>query len=96
MVKKTGGTRRKTRSKYRKVRSEKGKVRIRDYFQEFQINDHVALVTNPTIHSAMPHRRFHGKNGVITGKQGKVYKVQVKDGNMRKILLVHPVHLRRQ
>ena len=42
----------------------------------------------------MPHRRFQGKTGVITGTQGRAYVVSVKDGNMQKTVVARPEHLR--
>jgi large subunit ribosomal protein L21e len=42
----------------------------------------------------MPHRRFQGKTGIITGIQGRAYIVSVKDGNMKKTVVARPEHLR--
>jgi len=74
----------------------KGKIRISDCLQSFDVNDKVALVAEPAVQAGMHHPRFQGKIGVIKGKQGECYQVVLKDGNMQKMFIVHPVHLRRQ
>ena len=94
MVKRSGGFRRKTRSKLRKKKSERGKISIRRYLQNFNIGDMVYLKAEPSIHKGMYFPRFHGKSGVIIDTQGRCYKVRIKDGNKEKTLIVHPVHLK--
>ena len=95
MVQRTGGLRRKTRSKFKKNVRMKGKISIRNYLQKFQIDERVALVMEPSIHSGVFHPRFQGDIGIIVGKQGTCYKIKLIDGKMEKFFIVHPVHLRR-
>ena len=96
MVQRTGGFRRKTRSKLSKNVREKGKVSIRNYLQKFELNEKVALVAEPAIQNGMHHPRYQGRIGIISGKQGNAYEVTFKDGGLTKKQIVHPVHLRRQ
>tara|TARA_Y100000310_G_scaffold345827_1_gene470706 strand:- start:11891 stop:12181 length:291 start_codon:yes stop_codon:yes gene_type:complete len=96
MTTRQGSRRRKTRHKLKKNVSDKGKVRISDVLQSFKENDRVALVAEPAVQKGMHHPRFQGHIGVIVGKQGTNYKVKIKDGNLEKVQIVHPVHLRRQ
>lgn len=42
----------------------------------------------------MPHRRYHGRTGVIIGIRGRCYEVQVKLGNAKKMLIIGKEHLR--
>ncbi len=42
----------------------------------------------------MPHRRYHGRTGVISGKRGDAYEVKVSLGGKVKTLYVRPEHLR--
>ncbi len=95
MVQRTGGLRRKTRSKFKKNVRMKGKISIRNYLQNFNENDKVALVMEPSIHSGIFHPRFQGDVGVIVGKQGTCYKIKIIDGKMQKYFIVHPVHLKK-
>ena len=68
---------------------------IKNYLQEFKAGDKVAFVAEPSVQRGMHHRRFQGEIGVIIGKQGASYKVTLKDGGLQKLLIVHPVHMRR-
>ena len=95
MTKRLGGFRRKTRSKLRKNHRDKGKISLVKYLEEFKIDDKVLLKANPTIQNGMYFPRFHGKSGVVTGKQGNCYKIGIKDGQKDKVLIVHPIHLRK-
>ena len=95
MVKRIGGFRRKTRSKLRKTPRTKGKISLRRYFFKFKEGDKVLLSAEPAIQKGMYFPRFYGKIGIVTGMQGRCCKVQMKDGNKEKLLIVHPVHLRK-
>lgn len=94
-MQRTGGYRRKTRSKLRKNVRTKGKIAIRKYFQEFSKGDKVYLTAESGVQRGMYHPKFHGKSGIISKRQGTNYYVKIKDGNKEKSLLVHPIHLRK-
>ncbi|MBW3021881.1 hypothetical protein KY328_03105 [Candidatus Woesearchaeota archaeon] len=53
------------------------------------------MKAEPAVQKGMYCLRFHGKQGVIKRQVGKCYEVAVKDHNKDKILVVHPVHLKR-
>lgn len=95
MVKRIGGFRRKTRNKLKKNVKDKGKISLRKYFQSFKAGDKVLLKVESSFHKGMYNPRFHSKSGVVEGKKGSCYKVQIKDKGKRKTLIIHPVHLRR-
>ena len=90
-----GGFRRKTRHKLRKKVREKGKVNIKKFLQNFDTGDRVYLKADPIYQDGMYFPRFHGKAGIITGKQGRCYIVQLKDDTKLKNFIVRPIHLRR-
>ncbi|MBI5872063.1 50S ribosomal protein L21e [archaeon] len=94
MGKRKGGYRKKTRAKLKKHYSKAGKISIRDYVQEFRVNETVVLKPEAGIHKGMPHQRYFGMHGIIEGKQGRCYKVNIKNGNRKKLLVIHPVHLK--
>lgn len=95
MVQRTGGLRRKTRSKFKKNVRKKGKISIRNYLQHFKVDDKVALLMEPSLHMGIYHPRFQGDVGVVVGKQGSCYKIKIIDGGMEKLFIVHPVHLKK-
>jgi large subunit ribosomal protein L21e len=95
MAKRIGGLQRKTRDKLSKNPRQKGKISLRKYFQKLSTGDRVVLKIEPSIHKGIYHPRFHGKAGVIKGMQGNCYEVVINDGGKEKVLIVHPVHLRR-
>jgi large subunit ribosomal protein L21e len=54
----------------------------------------VDIVIDPAIHKGMPHRRYQGLTGVVTGKRGRAIVVDVKQGKAIKTLIIRPEHLR--
>ncbi len=94
MVKRIGGSRRKTRQIFSKKPSQRGKFSLTSYFQKYKDGDKVLLKSEPSVHNGMYFRRFDAKSGVIAGKQGRCYKVRINDLGKEKMLIVHPIHLR--
>lgn len=96
MVTRIGGFRRKTRYKLQKDIRKKGKMSIRRFLQGFKPGEKVELRVESAYHGGMYHPRFHGMVGRIgEKKQGRCYEVLIKDGNVKKSLIVHPVHLKK-
>lgn len=95
MAQRIGRSRRKTRSKLKKPIREKGKIKISNYLHSYNINDKVILKAEPAVQTGMYFPRFHGKSGIIIGKQGNCYKVLIKDFKKPKTMLVHPIHLKK-
>lgn len=96
MVKRIGGTRRKSRHKFKKKKADKGKLSIRRFLQKLEPGEKVLLKIEPSYHKGMYHQRFHGRHGIINKKLRNCYEVKIKDGKKEKILIVHPIHLIKQ
>ena len=79
----------------RKGHRAKGMPPVNKYLQKFEDGERVHLDIVSSEHDSMPAPRFRGKTGVVKGMQGKAYKVEIKDGNMAKTLLVNAVHLKK-
>ena len=94
MARRSKGIRVNTRKKFRRKPRERGLSPITRALQEFAVGEKANIVIDPSIQSGQPHHRFHGMTGEVTGMQGEVFKVMVKTGNMKKILLIRPQHLR--
>lgn len=95
MVQRQGGFRRGTRYKLQKNVRQKGKVSQRKFFQKLEAGDRVKLTADPAYQKGMYFPRYHGKVGVVKGKKGSCYDVAIKDQNKEKILIIHPVHLKK-
>ena len=90
---KTHGTRRKSRYKLKKTVREKGLSPISRAVQEFADGDIVNIDLDPGIQNGMPHHKFQGKTGKVTGQRGRAYLVEVRDGGLMKEVIVLPEHL---
>lgn len=94
MVKHSRGLRTRSRGILRKNVREKGAVPgLSRLMYDYKEGDKVIVNINPSVHSGMPHRRYQGKVGVIIGKRGRAYEVQVTLGDKQKTIIVRPEHL---
>lgn len=77
-----------------KVRArDRGKIKIRSYMKEFDMEERVSISINPTYQN-IPHPKFQGRSGKISGKQGRAYYINIMDGGKEKKVLVNPEHLK--
>ncbi|MCK4286252.1 MAG: 50S ribosomal protein L21e [Candidatus Lokiarchaeota archaeon] len=89
------GYRNKTRKLYRKKVRKRGLGSIEKYLIDYNINDKVDVIGDPSVHKrGLPHRRHYGKTGTVIGQKGRCYIVEVKLGNAKKILIIGREHLR--
>lgn len=91
-----GGYKRSKRYLLSKNYKQKGKLSINNYLQGFEEGDRVNLQLEPAVAKGQYMPKYVGKAGIIVGKQGECYKVSLKDLNKKKVLIVHPVHLKRK
>ena len=92
MVRKNKGFHRRTRSKLKKGLRDKFKVTV--FVKKFDIGQRVVIDHLPYSLKGMPHPRFKGRVGVITGKRGSSYILSIKDGKKEKSIISRPEHLR--
>lgn len=93
MTTRMDGFRKRTRRKFKKQQSMKGKLSIRQYLQKLEVGDKVSLTVEPAYQLGMYRPKFMGKIGVVVGKKGSCYQVQINDFTKKKVVIVHPVHL---
>lgn len=74
---------------------ERGKIDLRKALQSFVLGDRVLISPSAQNQKNIPHRRFFGISGVVIGKKGKAYTVEVVQGAAQKRVDLLPVHLRR-
>lgn len=92
MAKRTKGPRRRTRKKMRK--SPRDKTTVNMFLEEFVNGENVLIKIEPSSHRSSPHPRFKGKAGIVAGRRGRAYLVEVRDGGLKKVVLTAPEHLR--
>ncbi len=88
MVRKSGGSRSRTRHKLK----VKKKPTITAILRKFNIGDKVHV----NIHSgakSFPHPKFHAMTGRIVAKRGEAYIVEVKDRKKTKRIISRAQHL---
>ena len=93
MGRKAKGYRRKTRYLLKRKPRERGKTGLSKVLREYESSEKVVIKLDPSVHKGMPHRRFHGKIGVVVKKRGRSYVVNVSQGNALKEIIVRPEHL---
>jgi large subunit ribosomal protein L21e len=72
---------------------ERGKIGLSRILRSYQSGDKVTIILEPSVHKGMPHRRYHGRIGVVEGKRGKSYVVSVDVGRQTKRIIARPEHL---
>jgi large subunit ribosomal protein L21e len=83
----------KTRSLLSRKPRESGKIGLSKILHGYVAGEKVVVKINPSVHKGMPHRRYHGKVGVIVQKKGRSYVVNVTQGDAVKEIIVRPEHL---
>jgi len=77
----------------RKRPRERGKIGLSRILRGYQPGEKVTILIEPSMHKGMPHRRYHGRVGVIDEKRGKSYVVRVQIGRDTKQIIARPEHL---
>ncbi|MBN1280090.1 MAG: 50S ribosomal protein L21e [Candidatus Thermoplasmatota archaeon] len=95
MVKRSKGTRSKSRYIMRKKPSTRGISSITRSLQHFNVGDSVSIAIDSAVQKGMPHHRFQGYTGKVEGMQGQAYLVGIIVGKKHKTLVVLPEHLGR-
>mgnify|MGYP000023551165 FL=1 len=85
-----------TRNKLKNKPRERGTSPPQRAVEQFEDGDSVHLKIDPSVNDGRFHPRFDGSTGVVLGKQGEAYKVEINDGGKDKTIIVTPAHLRRQ
>lgn len=91
--KKAKGKRARTRSVLR--RNVRAQTTVNEIIKEIKVGDTVQININSSVQKGMPFRRTHGKTGKVIGFQGNTPIVDIKDGNKKKKILSHRVHLKK-
>jgi len=93
LVRRSKGYRSKTRSLFRKNPRERGKVGLSRLLRTYKPGERVTIRIDPSIHKGMPHRRYHGRVGIVKERRGRSYVIQVAVGTQTRTLIARPEHL---
>src|SRR5919197_3519541 len=85
------GIRRKTRSILRKDNVVRG---ISYLLHDYKVGDKVVVDVDPREHDTTPHRRFHGRIGVVEEVGRRTLKVSVMIGDKKKMLQTRFNHIK--
>jgi large subunit ribosomal protein L21e len=70
----------------------KGRLRVSDFVKTFEIGEKVTIDPKCYNHG-LPHLRYINRSGQIVEKRGNAYVVEIYDGDKKKYIIAHPVHL---
>lgn len=93
MVRRSKGYRSRTRNLFRKKPREKGKVGLSRLLRTYNPGDKVMIRIDSSVHKGMPHRRYHGRIGVIKAKRGRSYIIEVAVGKQTRTVIARPEHI---
>ncbi len=72
----------------------RGKISLSRYFRRYNDGDRVSIVEERSVPKNFPGR-LQGRTGIVEGKQGRSYRVKLKDQNKEKVYLVQSAHLKK-
>lgn len=88
------GLRSKTRGVFSKRPRDRGVAAPNKVLRDFAAGTRVAIVMDPAQQKGMVHKRFQGQTGLVAGKQGDAFLVDIVHGNKPKQLVVRAEHLK--
>ena len=91
----SNGPRQATRNKLKNDARDRGASPPQRSVEQFENDEKVHLKIDPSVPKGQFHPRFNGRTGTVVGKQGRAFKVEIKDGGVTKTLIAAPAHLRR-
>ena len=93
MVKNSHGFRSRTRGLMSKRVRQKGLSSPSKVLVDYEEGQRVDIVIDSGFHRGMPHKRYHGRTGVVTGLRGRAIVVDVNLGKATKTLIIRREHL---
>ncbi len=93
MVRRSKGYRSKTRALFRKRPRERGKIGLSRLLRTFNPGDKVTIRIDPSVHKGMPHRRYHGRIGIVKERRGRSYVIEVAEGKQTRTVIARPEHV---
>lgn len=79
----------------RKPIRERGKIRFSEYFKSLNEGDRVSVIREKSEMKDNFPKRIQGRTGIVVGKRGKSYIVNLKEINKEKQFIIKPIHLKK-
>jgi large subunit ribosomal protein L21e len=93
LVRRSKGYRSRTRTLFRKKAREKGKVGLSRLLRTYNPGEKVKIRIDSGVHKGMPHRRYHGRVGIVKARRGRSYVIEVVEGRQTRTLIARPEHI---
>ena len=62
--------------------------------REYKVGDQALIIIDPRQHKGLPHRRYHGKVGIVRIAGRRAITLDVKLGNKTKTLITRLDHIK--
>ena len=92
-MKRSHGIRNRNRTLLRRKPRDRGKNPLGRILTPYSLGQMVTISINPSIQKGMPHRRYHGRVGMIAEKRGRAYVVQITTGKVPRLIIARPEHI---
>lgn len=73
---------------------DRGKLKLSLMFQKLEVGDRVAIIKDLGEKGGFP-KRIQGRTGLITGRRGNAYILNVKEFDAEKTYIIKPIHLKK-
>src|SRR2546428_7993645 len=92
-MKRSKGIRNRNRTLLRRKPRDRGKNPLGRLLIPYAPGQMVTISINPSVQKGMPHRRYHGRVGMLAEKRGRAYVIEVAAGNFPRLIIVRPVEI---
>jgi large subunit ribosomal protein L21e len=93
LLRRSKGFRTKTRTLISRKPRDRGKQPLGRLLIPYAPGQTVRIMINPAVQKGMPHRRYHGRVGMVAEKRGRSYVVEVAGTKTPRIIIARPEHI---
>jgi large subunit ribosomal protein L21e len=93
-TKKTSGRSHGFKHKSRSVMTKDAPRGVSFMLHEYHVGDRALVIIDPRQHKSLPHRRYHGKVGIVKNVGRRVVTLDVKLGDKTKTLITRLDHIK--
>ena len=93
-TKKTSGRSHGFKHKSRSVMTKDAPRGVSLMLREYHVGDRALVIIDPRQHKSLPHRRYHGKVGIVKNVGRRVVTLDVKLGDKTKTLITRLDHIK--